>query len=65
MIGVTLQKGESIDRGLRRFKKKYEKSGILKEYKERTAFVKPSVEKRKLKIKSSRRQRRISREMNK
>ncbi|MDR0927896.1 MAG: 30S ribosomal protein S21 [Ignavibacteria bacterium] len=64
MVGVTLQKGENIDRALKRFKKKYERSGILREYRVRTAFVKPSVEKRMQRIKSSRRQYRISKEMN-
>ena len=64
MIGVTLQTGESIDRALRRFKRKYEKTGILREYRRRTAFMKPSIEKRMQRIKSSRRQYRISKEMN-
>lgn len=64
MVGVTLQTGENIDRALRRFKKKYERSGILREYRKRTAFVKPSIEKRMQRIKSSRRQYRYSKEMN-
>ena len=64
MIGVTLQKGENIGRAIRRFKKKYERSGILKEYKVRTAFIKPSVEKRMHRIKSARKQYRVSKEMN-
>lgn len=65
MIGVTLQKSESIDRVLKRFKRKYERAGILREYKDRTAFVKPSVEKRKQRIRSARRQYKISKEMSK
>ncbi len=64
MLGVTLQSNENIDRAIRRFKKKYERSGILREYRARTAFVKPSMEKRLQRIKSSRRQYRISKEMN-
>ena len=64
MLGVTLQSNEKIDRAIRRFKKKYERSGILREYRARTAFVKPSMEKRLQRIKSSRRQYRISKEMN-
>ena len=63
MIGVTLQTGETIDKALRRFKRKYEKSGVLREYRRRTAFMKPSIEKRMKRIKSSRRQYRISKEM--
>jgi small subunit ribosomal protein S21 len=56
VIGVTIQSNENIDRALRRFKKKYERSGILREFKKRTAFMKPSVEKRLSKLKAARRQ---------
>ena len=64
MVGVTLTKDENIDKALRRFKKKYEKTGILREYRLRTAFQKPSIEKRMQRIRSSRRQYRYSKEMN-
>ncbi|MCX6156078.1 MAG: 30S ribosomal protein S21 [Candidatus Kapabacteria bacterium] len=60
MIGVTIQTNENIDRAIRRFKKKYERSGILREYKKRTAFLKPSVEKRLSKLKAQRRQHKIT-----
>jgi small subunit ribosomal protein S21 len=56
VIGVTIQNNENIDRALKRFKKKYERSGILREYKKRTAFMKPSVEKRLSRLKAARRQ---------
>ena len=59
MVGIVLQDNESIDKALKRFKKKYERSGVLKEYKKRTFFVKPSIEKRMERIKA---QRRASRE---
>ena len=58
MIGVTIQSNENIDRALRRFKKKYERSGILREFKKRTAFSKPSIEKRMARLKAARRQHR-------
>ncbi len=63
MIGVTIQNNENIDRALRRFKKKYERSGILREYKKRTAFMKPSVEKRLSRLKAARRQHKATQEM--
>ncbi|MBM2814196.1 MAG: Ribosomal protein [Ignavibacteria bacterium] len=63
MIGVTIQTNENIDRAIRRFKKKYERSGILREYKKRTAFMKPSVEKRLSRLKAARRQQRVSMEL--
>ncbi|MBA4250460.1 MAG: 30S ribosomal protein S21 [Chlorobiaceae bacterium] len=55
MVGIAIQENESIDRALKRFKKKYERSGVLKEYKKRTFFQKPSVKKRMERIKAQRR----------
>jgi small subunit ribosomal protein S21 len=63
VIGVTIQNNEHIDRALKRFKKKYERSGILREFKKRTAFMKPSVEKRLAHLKAVRRQQKVSQEM--
>ena len=62
MIGVTLQANENIDRALKRFKKKYERSGVLREYKKRTAYMKPSIEKRMARLKAARRQMRAQME---
>jgi small subunit ribosomal protein S21 len=55
LVGITIQENENIDKALKRFKKKYERSGVLKEYKKRTFFVKPSIEKRMDAIKARRR----------
>lgn len=55
MVGINIGENESIDKALRRFKKKYERSGVLKEYKKRTFFVKPSIKKRMEKLKAIRR----------
>ncbi|MBN1637862.1 MAG: 30S ribosomal protein S21 [Ignavibacteriales bacterium] len=55
MIGIIIQEKENIDRAIKRFKKKYERSGILKEFKRRTFFQKPSIEKRLERIKAKRR----------
>ncbi|MDP3149573.1 MAG: 30S ribosomal protein S21 [Ignavibacteria bacterium] len=55
MVGITISENESIDKALKRFKKKYERSGVLKEFKKRTFFVKPSVKKRLERIKATRR----------
>lgn len=55
VVGINVSENENIDRALKRFKKKYERSGVLKEYKKRTFFVKPSIEKRMEKIKARRR----------
>ncbi len=49
MIVVPLKEGENIERALKKFKRKYEKTGVVKELRSRQAFTKPSVEKRKKK----------------
>jgi small subunit ribosomal protein S21 len=46
MLIVNVKENESIDKALKRFKKKFEKTGILKELRARTAFEKPSVTRR-------------------
>lgn len=55
MVGIIIGENEQIDRALRRFKKKYERSGILKEVKKRAFFTKPSVKKRMQQAKAVRR----------
>ena len=46
MIIVNVKENESIDKALKRFKKKFEKTGVLKELRSRTAYEKPSVRRR-------------------
>jgi small subunit ribosomal protein S21 len=55
LVGITIGENENIDKALKRFKKKYERSGILKEFKKRTFFLKPSIKKRMERIKAARR----------
>jgi len=64
LIKVLIQDNESVDKALKRFKKKYEKSGILKEFRRRQYFVKPSVEKKMLKERAIRKNKRIMEEEN-
>ncbi|MDR3260254.1 MAG: 30S ribosomal protein S21 [Tannerella sp.] len=52
MIVVPLKEGESIERALKKFKRKIEKTGVVKELRSRQAFIKPSVEKRKQRIRA-------------
>jgi len=47
MIVVPLKEGENIEKALKKFKRKFEKTGIVKELRSRQAFTKPSVVKRK------------------
>jgi small subunit ribosomal protein S21 len=46
MIIINIKENESIDKALKRFKKKFEKTGVLKELRARTSFEKPSVRRR-------------------
>jgi small subunit ribosomal protein S21 len=57
MVSINVKENESIDKALKRFKKKFEKAGILREYRSRTYFEKPSVTRRNQIIRASYRQR--------
>ena len=46
MIIVPVKDGENIERALKKFKRKFEKTGIVKELRARQQFTKPSVLKR-------------------
>ena len=52
MIVVPLKEGENIEKALKKFKRKFEKTGVVKELRSRQAFIKPSVEKRKQTMRS-------------
>lgn len=42
MIIVPVKEGENIERALKKFKRKFEKTGVIKELRSRQAFHKPS-----------------------
>lgn len=46
MIVVQVKENESIDKALKRFKKKFEKTGVLRAVRSRAYFEKPSVTRR-------------------
>ena len=46
MLIINVKENESIDKALKRFKKKFEKTGVLKELRYRSAFEKPSITRR-------------------
>jgi small subunit ribosomal protein S21 len=56
MLIINVKENESIDKALKRFKKKFEKTGVLKELRERTSFTKPSVKRRNTVIRAAYRQ---------
>jgi len=53
MIIIQVKENESVDRALKRFKKKFERTGVLKELRSRTFFQKPSITKRKMKLRAA------------
>lgn len=52
MIIIPVKEGENIDRALKKFKRKFEKTGVIKELRERQKYTKPSVKKREQKLKA-------------
>ena len=46
MIIVPVKDGENIERALKKFKRKFEKTGVVKELRMRQQYNKPSVLKR-------------------
>ena len=51
MLKIPVIKG-NINRALKLFKRKFKKTGVLKEVRERKNYIKPSSKKRKLKEKA-------------
>lgn len=56
MIIVNVKENESIEKALKRFKKKFDKTGAVRELRARQHFVKPSVKRRDEVIKAAYRQ---------
>jgi small subunit ribosomal protein S21 len=56
MIIIDVKEGESVDKALRRFKKKFEKLGILKQVRSRMYYTPPSVNRRNVIKRAARRQ---------
>lgn len=52
MIIVPVKEGENIERALKKLKRKFEKTGVVRELRERQKFTKPSIIKREQMIKA-------------
>ena len=52
MIIVPIKEGENLERALKKFKRKFEKTGVVKELRDRQAFTKPSIRLRQQKLKA-------------
>ncbi len=52
MLIVPVKEGENIERALKKFKKKFDRTGVIKELRSRQQFIKPSVINRQQKLKA-------------
>ncbi|MBQ1210165.1 MAG: 30S ribosomal protein S21 [Bacteroidales bacterium] len=52
MIIVQVKDGDNIEKALKKFKRKFEKTGAIRELRARREFTKPSVKKRMAKMKA-------------
>jgi len=63
MIIVPVKEGENIERALKKFKKKFERTKVLRELRARQHFTKPSIKKREETKKAIYRDRMMSEDM--
>ena len=52
MIIVQVKDGDNIEKALKKLKRKFEKTGAIRELRARREFTKPSVKKRMAKMKA-------------
>ncbi|MCD6440951.1 MAG: 30S ribosomal protein S21 [Candidatus Marinimicrobia bacterium] len=55
MVQIVVHDNEHLEKALRRFKKKFEKAGILKDFKKNSYYIKPSAERRMRRAKAAKR----------
>ena len=52
MLSIPVKEGDNIERSLKKYKRKFEKTKVLRSLRARQAFIKPSVENRKMRKKA-------------
>lgn len=63
MLIIPVKEGENIERAIKKYKKKFEKTKVMRELRDRKEFTKPSVISRQEKIRAAYKQRQRSAEM--
>ena len=63
MLIIPIKAGENIERALKKYKKKYEKTNMMKQLRGRKEFIKPSVSRRQEIIRAAYKQRMQSAEL--
>jgi len=52
MLVIPVKEGESIEKALKKYKKKFERTGTMKQLRQRQKFTKPSVANREQRLKA-------------
>lgn len=52
MLIINLKETDTVDKALKKYKKKFEKTGVMRELRERQQYTKPSIKRRKELIKA-------------
>jgi small subunit ribosomal protein S21 len=60
MLIIPIKEGENIERALKKYKKKYEKTNVMKQLRGRKEFEKPSVVRRQEIIRAAYKQKLLS-----
>ena len=63
MLIIPVKEGENIERAIKRYKKKFDRTKVMRQLRGRKEFIKPSVSNRQMKIKAAYLQRRASAEI--
>ncbi len=53
MLIIPIKDGENIDRALKRFKRKFDRTKVMRTLRDKKQFTKPSVKNRKQNIKAA------------
>jgi len=56
MLIIPLKDGENIEKALKKYKRKFERTGVVRQLRDREAFTKPSVKNRMARMKAIYRQ---------
>ena len=63
MLIINVKENDSLEKALKKFKKKFEKTGVVKEMRSRQAFEKPCITRRTQKMRAVYKQKMQSQEM--
>ena len=63
MLIINVKENDSLEKALKKFKKKFEKTGVVKEMRSRQAFEKPCITRRMQKMRAVYKQKMQAQEM--